>query len=159
MFCGFNCDLCFASVAALMYVILGCKCRLILQWICVVRYIISGYIQFTPSPLAKQSKTCTEHTASVLGYVKYTATHKKRQLNPGKNEPIITDQNECVKTWKLFPHYWSFVKRMHWSLADSAPKYKRIRALVLFVRYLNKLLNNQSSCKWFVAAYVHAMTL
>ena len=27
--------------------------------------------------------------------------------------------HDDVKTWKLFPHYWPFVREIHWSLVDS----------------------------------------
>ena len=54
-----------------------------------------------------------------------------------------------IMAWKHFPHYWPFVRGIHWWPVDSPHK-----GLILwnfdslFVK-LNNLLNNHYSCQWF----------
>ena len=51
--------------------------------------------------------------------------------------------------WKRFPHYWSFLKGIHWSLVDPPYKEPVTRAIgVSFGVGLSKVLNKQSNGCW-----------
>ena len=53
-------------------------------------------------------------------------------------------------TWTYFPHYWPFVWWAHGSLSEPHTQGRQCETLIIsFVAHPNKLLNKQSSCRWF----------
>ena len=47
--------------------------------------------------------------------------------------------HDDIIKWKHFPHYWPFVKGIHWSMVDSPHKSQWCRALIVFFDlHLNK---------------------
>ena len=55
-----------------------------------------------------------------------------------------------VMTWKQFPHYWPFVRRINHGAVDSPCKRPITWYFdVVFCFYLIELLNKQSSNQWF----------
>ena len=56
----------------------------------------------------------------------------------------------CVLTMQCFPHYWPFVRGIHFSSVDSPHKGPVMWGLdVVFVVSLNKLLNKQLRHSWW----------
>ena len=52
-------------------------------------------------------------------------------------------------TWRHFLQHWPFVRGIQ-AISGLTPQRARMRRLdISFVVILNKLLNNQSSCRWF----------
>ena len=52
-------------------------------------------------------------------------------------------------TWRHFLQHWPFVRGIH-AISGFTPQRTGIRRLdIFFVVIMNKLLNNQSSCRWF----------
>ena len=49
-------------------------------------------------------------------------------------------------TWKCLPHYWSFVRGIHWSPVQRA---SNMDLLMVSFFIMKKLFNKQFSCQWF----------
>ena len=65
-----------------------------------------------------------------------------------------------VMTGKRFPHFWPFVREMQWWLVEGRggggvviPSFE-----VSFDVSVNKLLNNQSSCRWLETSWRYYYT-
>ena len=66
-----------------------------------------------------------------------------------KNINVYCSPLHDVIKWKHFPHYWPFVRGIHWSPVNSPHKGQWCRALMFFDLRLNKQLSKQPWCWWF----------
>ena len=86
-----------------------------------------------------------------------TLTHRKLKYNQNKQITNIyiwdillyhSDHNDVIK-WKHFPHYWPFVRGIHWSPVNSPHKGQWHGALMfsLIYAWINGWLNNPEASK------------
>ena len=110
-----------------------------------VMYQLSGPIHMVIAghPAAHQAIKTVQYGPYSKQYFFYHS-HKKDSVRVELGVP-----HEDVLTWKCLVHYRLFVRGIHQSFLDSPFPSQEASNVVWFVVCIDRLLNKQSSCKWF----------
>ena len=108
-------------------------------------------IRWMPQDVTDDKSTLVQ----VMAWCRQATSHYLNQCWPrfmlpyGITRPQWVKDHDDVMTWKCFPHYWPFLRHIHWSPVVSPHKRPWRSKLWCFLHCtLEKLLNKQSIRWW-----------